>query len=218
MARSLLLGWMLFAVVAHHMSNDQQNLKKLHQRWLAASSSSTEDGCVLAEECKLCDAALRSEITECRETGRVEIWKCSNDAGLPTTTTIATTSTTTTSVSASVGVGPLYRSCLRTKSDEEFLMVRLQVIWVVLGTAAFVLSRKQKSLSASLFDQRKLASQQAQAQQQQQSTTSTPGQKKRRTSAYNTSSSALTHENNIEMTKIEQQETMPLTMDAVDVV
>ncbi|CAB9512239.1 expressed unknown protein [Seminavis robusta] len=217
MARSLLLGWMLFAVVAHHMSNDQQNLKKLHQRWLA-SASSTEDGCVLAEECKLCDAALRSEITECRETGRVEIWKCSNDAedSNNNNNDSTTTSTTTTTVSASVGVGPLYRSCLRTKSDEEFLMVRLQVIWVVLGTAAFVLSRKQKSLSASLFDQRKLASQQA--AQQQQSTTNNIGQKKRRTSAYNTSSSALTHENNIEMTKIEQQETMPLTMDAVDVV
>ena len=41
-------------------------------RHLAAS----EDTCKIVEECHLCDAAARSDITACTKTGRIERWQC----------------------------------------------------------------------------------------------------------------------------------------------
>jgi hypothetical protein len=49
----------------------------------------------------------------------------------------------------------MYRSCARTKWDEEYLMVRLQVFCLLLGAWSFASLKKQKLASASLFDQRK---------------------------------------------------------------
>jgi hypothetical protein len=53
-----------------------------------------------------------------------------------------------------------YESCKRTAADEEFLLVRLQVFCLLLGAFAVVSVRKQKIVSASLFDQRKLQAEQ----------------------------------------------------------
>ena len=41
-------------------------------RHLAAS----EDTCKIVEDCHLCDAAARADITECAKTGRIERWQC----------------------------------------------------------------------------------------------------------------------------------------------
>ena len=49
-----------------------------------------------------------------------------------------------------------YRSCARTKADEEYLMIRLQVFCLLLGVVSFASVRKQKAVTASLFDQRKI--------------------------------------------------------------
>lgn len=51
----------------------------------------------------------------------------------------------------------IYTSCPRTKADDEFLLVRFQVFCLLFGSLACISSRRQKSASASLFDQRKLA-------------------------------------------------------------
>jgi hypothetical protein len=49
----------------------------------------------------------------------------------------------------------VYRSCRRTDEDEEFRLLRFQLFCFMGGIASFVQVRKQKTLSASLFDQRK---------------------------------------------------------------
>jgi hypothetical protein len=49
----------------------------------------------------------------------------------------------------------VYRSCARTKWDDEFLMVRLQLFCLLLGAWSFASLKKQKMATASLFDQRK---------------------------------------------------------------
>jgi hypothetical protein len=49
----------------------------------------------------------------------------------------------------------MYRSCARTKWDEEYLMVRLQVFCLLLGVLSIVSLKKQKVSTATLFDQRK---------------------------------------------------------------
>lgn len=122
----------------------------------------------------------------------------------------------TAGVSAGAGTRYIYHFCNRTKEDDEFLMVRkcmcflsryslfcsaligsfvkvrFQVVCVLIGTAAFVSARKQKVVSANLFDQRKL------------------GDAKRR----KRDSSVANQE--VEMAKME--ETVPLTEDMVDVV
>ena len=73
--------------------------------------------------------------------------------------------------------------------------VHLQVVCALLGTAAFVSARKQKVLSASLFDQRKLGS-------------ASEAKRRRRDST--------APQEIIEMASLE--ETIPLTDDVVDVV
>jgi len=45
-------------------------------------------------------------------------------------------------------------------------MLRLQVFWLLLGVVAFMSVRRQKRVSASLFDQRKLAAEAAHARRQ----------------------------------------------------
>ena len=74
----------------------------------------------------------------------------------------------------------------------HIFQVRLQVVCVLIGTAAFVSARKQKALSASLFDQRKLGQ--------------TDSKRRRSTAVSN---------QEVEMAQLE--ETIPLT-DDVDVV
>jgi hypothetical protein len=50
-----------------------------------------------------------------------------------------------------------YASCKRTRADDEFLLVRFQVLCLLFGILATLSSKKQKSASASLFDQRKMS-------------------------------------------------------------
>mmetsp|Transcript_22453 Transcript_22453/g.53221 ORF Transcript_22453/g.53221 Transcript_22453/m.53221 type:complete len:188 (-) Transcript_22453:204-767(-) len=48
-----------------------------------------------------------------------------------------------------------YRPCNRTIADEEFLMVQMQLICVLIGICSILAIQKQKKATASLFDQRK---------------------------------------------------------------
>lgn len=51
----------------------------------------------------------------------------------------------------------VFKSCKRTVEDDEFLMMRLQVICFLLGSVSLFAVRKLKSTTATLFDQRKAA-------------------------------------------------------------
>jgi hypothetical protein len=59
-----------------------------------------------------------------------------------------------------IGTRTKFESCKRTAADDEFLLVRFQVFCILLGAFAVVSVRKQKRLSATLFDQRKLQAEQ----------------------------------------------------------
>jgi len=52
------------------------------------------------------------------------------------------------------------RSCERTQADEHFLMMQFMISCLVIGGVAVLSVRKQKRVSASLFDQRKFGAQQ----------------------------------------------------------
>jgi hypothetical protein len=54
-----------------------------------------------------------------------------------------------------IGTRTKYESCKRTSADEEFLLVRFQVFCILLGAFAVISVRKQKIISANLFDKRK---------------------------------------------------------------
>lgn len=49
----------------------------------------------------------------------------------------------------------VFRSCQRTAEDEEFRLLRFQLFCFMGAIASFWQVRKQKAVSASLFDQRK---------------------------------------------------------------
>jgi hypothetical protein len=67
-----------------------------------------------------------------------------------------------------IGKRTKYQSCKRTRAEEEFRVVRLQVLCLLLGAVAVVSVRKQKMVSASLFDQRKLQAEQARKERERQ--------------------------------------------------
>jgi hypothetical protein len=50
----------------------------------------------------------------------------------------------------------MYQACARTAGDDEFLLVRFQVVCLLTGLIAVMLVRRQKAAAASLFDQRRL--------------------------------------------------------------
>lgn len=50
-----------------------------------------------------------------------------------------------------------YVSCSRTKSDEQSLFVRFQMLCLVLGTLSFIWVRRYRVVYASLFEQRKMS-------------------------------------------------------------
>ena len=50
----------------------------------------------------------------------------------------------------------IFLSCDRTEEDEQFAVMRFQVLCLLAGAVAFVSVRQQKQSAASLFDQRRL--------------------------------------------------------------
>jgi hypothetical protein len=61
-----------------------------------------------------------------------------------------------TSAAAKATTHTMYQACARTAGDDEFLLVRFQVVCLLTGLIAVMLVRRQKAAAASLFDQRRL--------------------------------------------------------------
>jgi hypothetical protein len=51
-----------------------------------------------------------------------------------------------------------YESCYHTPADEEFRLIQLQVLCLLVGSLSFMSVRRQKRSHATLFDQRKITS------------------------------------------------------------
>lgn len=95
--------------------------------------ASAQESCTVLEFCRRCTDGDRRDHPECQSTGIVSIVKCLTEEEEHTI---------------------MYQVCQRTKADEEFLMIRLQVFCLVLGVLSLLSVRKQKSNASSLFDQR----------------------------------------------------------------
>ena len=80
-----------------------------------AGAADTLLDCRVVDECSLCDAVSRKEVPECSPTGRIErlICKAPKDGD----------DEEEGSSSGVFASQSMYRSCLRTKADDEFLMV-----------------------------------------------------------------------------------------------
>jgi nicotinic acid mononucleotide adenylyltransferase len=103
----------------------------------ASISGENQEVCTPIEKCQQCTFSEQKEYEACKETGRWAKFECS----LPTELTSSTRME--------------MMSCKYTEADEEFAMVRLQMMCFLIGSIAVMSVRKQKRLSASLFDQRK---------------------------------------------------------------
>ncbi|KAG7351727.1 cytidylyltransferase-like protein [Nitzschia inconspicua] len=104
------------------------------------SKEDKDEVCTPVEKCQRCSFTDQQNYDSCKETGRWEKVECSTD----------TVNGTSSSSSRFV-----MRSCKYTEADEDFAMVRLQMLCFLVGSIAVMSVRKQKRLSASLFDQRK---------------------------------------------------------------
>jgi len=108
----------------------------------------TKTHCEPIGACEMCTDAERSEEgRECQATGRHMQYKC-----------------TTTKGEEEISTTFSYKSCSRTEADEEFLMMRLQAICFTIGVLSLFSVRRNKTIGASLFDQRKAAAKQQQEQ------------------------------------------------------
>lgn len=88
-----------------------------------------KERCIPIDECELC--LLEEE--GCAETGRRRKFECTLGDNRR----------------------KVYNSCLRTTADEQWLVVRMQFFCAMVFIFSMISTRKQKIISASLFDQRK---------------------------------------------------------------
>jgi hypothetical protein len=86
----------------------------------------------------MCSNQDREDIPECQHTGKFVVYRCVNEQSSAASSNI------------------YYESCQRTMVEEEFLMVRFQVLLLLMGLIAVASVRKQRMAHATLFDQRKL--------------------------------------------------------------
>mmetsp|Transcript_29054 Transcript_29054/g.35390 ORF Transcript_29054/g.35390 Transcript_29054/m.35390 type:complete len:214 (-) Transcript_29054:152-793(-) len=95
-------------------------------------AESEQERCVAVDECVLCKNEEKLE-DDCEVTLRHQKFECSS------------------------GVKRMivYRSCNRTVQDEEALMVRFQLLCTLVAFISLMSTRRQKRVSASLFDQRR---------------------------------------------------------------
>mmetsp|Transcript_24939 Transcript_24939/g.36871 ORF Transcript_24939/g.36871 Transcript_24939/m.36871 type:complete len:188 (+) Transcript_24939:121-684(+) len=93
-------------------------------------SGKKDKDCAPVTECETCTGSERKKQPSCKKTGRVQRFECKQSE-------------------------VILRSCKRSKEDEVFLMMELQIFCFLIGSIALVNVRKHKSSSSSLFDQRK---------------------------------------------------------------
>jgi hypothetical protein len=94
--------------------------------------ATAHDSCTVLESCHRCTDGDRRDHPECQSTGIISITKCSTEE------------------EESV----IYQVCQRTKADDEFLMIQLQMFCLLLGVVSFLSVRRQRTTASSLFDQR----------------------------------------------------------------
>lgn len=97
-------------------------------------SRKKDDDCTPVTECEICTGSERKKQPSCKKTGRVQRFEC---------------------MQPDEYAEVVFRSCKRSKEDEGFLMMQLQIFCFLIGSIALVNVRKHKSSSSSLFDQRK---------------------------------------------------------------
>jgi len=133
--------------------------------------------CQVIEKCEMCSFSDQKAVPVCKETGRREKRECVAHDG-----------------DDSKSYEDWF-SCKYTDADEQFAMVRFQMICVVLGSMALISVRRLKRVTASLFDKRKMAAREE----------SRKAKEKRRSSEYVESH----QDEEIEFSRIDQ-ETVPL--------
>mmetsp|Transcript_32717 Transcript_32717/g.49308 ORF Transcript_32717/g.49308 Transcript_32717/m.49308 type:complete len:192 (-) Transcript_32717:1773-2348(-) len=90
--------------------------------------------CAPVSECEICTGTLKEKESSCEKYGRVQRFEC---------------------IQSDDYTEVVYRSCKRSREDEVFLMMQLQIFCFLIGSIALVNVRKLKTSSSSLFDQRK---------------------------------------------------------------
>lgn len=151
----------------YNLSNDS-NLRRLIESLGTTQSSSDDDGdeqsangtnvCSPLAECELCphnwkvliekeDERIKGEYESCVKYGRRRQFECTilfqeSDSSEKRAKTLSE-----------------YRPCQYTESDEQYRMLRMQMMCLLVGFWAIRNVRRQKVASASLFDQRRMRSQ-----------------------------------------------------------
>lgn len=99
----------------------------------------SEKRCFPLGECELCREKAAFEGSEaCNRTGRREKLECVELQD-----------------EKEIKRYEIFQSCARTASDEEFLMIQVQLLCVLIGLLSVLSARVEKKKSASLFDLRR---------------------------------------------------------------
>jgi len=118
----------------HHDTSSPAEQEEITEE-SAETEGSSSTRCVALTECTLCGVGAGDE-EACDTTGRHQLFECAVVRGKEKR-------------------HDMYKSCSRTASDEQFLLIRMQLLCVTLGCIALTNARKQKMKNSSLFDQRR---------------------------------------------------------------
>lgn len=99
----------------------------------------SENSCAPSSECVLCPETHFIELDECKLTHRRQVFTCfiSRDGNLS-------------------GEYRLYKSCNRTKLDEQYIIIHIQILCLLLVLFFMIPFRRKKTLNASSFDHRNI--------------------------------------------------------------
>lgn len=114
------------------MEDGSYSLQPMSRR---LSSIAADPLCEPVSECEVCTTGQRDKEPLCQDTGRVQRFHCKSlDDG---------------------SAKDEFKICKRTVADEEFLMMRMQVLFFLFGSLSLLAVRKLRGTTATLFDQRK---------------------------------------------------------------
>ena len=111
-------------------------------------------------QCERCNGGKRSGREGCEETGKRQLFLCESAADEDDDSEVESEVESTSF--------EVYKSCNRTRVDEDYLMMRLQGVCALVSFLALRSVRREKVRSESLFDQRKRIARQQQQEQKQQ--------------------------------------------------
>jgi hypothetical protein len=150
-ARRLMIG-----VDVNYSEEEDTTAVPLYSEEVVEEDDATFINCALISSCTACTDTDRSDVVECSATGRIETYRCIRAVHEDHVPYRRRLEEALDNSELQQQLSIFYRSCARTKTEQEFMFIQFQVFCGFIGCLSAYSIRKQKMTVATLFDQRRM--------------------------------------------------------------